>query len=162
MGRHYIYHRMRLTRFLVLCVPLFALGLTRHTAHLCPRKTFALACVSAPLPLPVYGGFQHAGVLVEDVERSKQFYLEVFAFKDDTHLRPGARTVLLSLMPCVYGVRALPQPSFPTLELLCGSDRTRYTSCRCVSPEAHFLCARGTCSVIRVCVYVRMSVCAAA
>lgn len=39
---------------------------------------------------PRFGGIQHAGVLVADTAASKAFYLEVFGFLDDTHLRPGS------------------------------------------------------------------------
>lgn len=35
-----------------------------------------------------YGGIQHAGLLVKNVEESKKFFMEVFDFTDDTHLRP--------------------------------------------------------------------------
>jgi len=35
-----------------------------------------------------YGGLHHCGLLVRDTEASKQFYMEVFGFEDDTHLRP--------------------------------------------------------------------------
>lgn len=36
----------------------------------------------------VYGSIQHAGILVENTEVSKLFYMEVFGFADETHLRP--------------------------------------------------------------------------
>ena len=35
-----------------------------------------------------YGGIQHCGVLVNDVEKSKFFYMTVFGFTDDSFLRP--------------------------------------------------------------------------
>ncbi len=35
-----------------------------------------------------YGGIQHAGILVKNVEESKKFLMEVFDFTDDSHLRP--------------------------------------------------------------------------
>ena len=35
-----------------------------------------------------YGGIQHAGILVKNVEESKKFLMEMFDFTDDTHLRP--------------------------------------------------------------------------
>ena len=35
-----------------------------------------------------YGGIQHCGVLVSDVEKSKSFYMTVFGFTDDSYLRP--------------------------------------------------------------------------
>ncbi len=35
-----------------------------------------------------YGGIQHAGLVVKNVEESKKFFMEVFDFTDDTHLRP--------------------------------------------------------------------------
>jgi glyoxylase I family protein len=35
-----------------------------------------------------YGGIQHCGVLVSDVEKSKSFYMTVFGFTDDSFLRP--------------------------------------------------------------------------
>lgn len=36
-----------------------------------------------------YGGIQHCGVLVSDVDRSKNFYMTVFGFTDDSFLRPA-------------------------------------------------------------------------
>ena len=35
-----------------------------------------------------YGGVQHAGILVSDASKSKEFYIDVFGCTDDTHLRP--------------------------------------------------------------------------
>ena len=35
-----------------------------------------------------YGGVQHAGILVSDASKSKEFYMGVFGCTDDTHLRP--------------------------------------------------------------------------
>lgn len=35
-----------------------------------------------------YGGVQHAGILVSDASKSKEFYMDVFGCTDDTHLRP--------------------------------------------------------------------------
>ena len=35
-----------------------------------------------------YGTLQHCGVLVSDVARSMEFYLNVFDFVDESHLRP--------------------------------------------------------------------------
>lgn len=35
-----------------------------------------------------YGGIQHCGVLVSDVENSKKFYMNVFGFSDESFLRP--------------------------------------------------------------------------
>ena len=35
-----------------------------------------------------YGSLQHCGLLVSDVERSKAFYMDVFSFTDESHLRP--------------------------------------------------------------------------
>jgi glyoxylase I family protein len=37
--------------------------------------------------IPRFGGIQHAGVVVSDTLKSKQFYIDVFGFSDDTHLR---------------------------------------------------------------------------
>ncbi len=34
-----------------------------------------------------YHGIQHAGVLVDDTEKAKKFYMEVLGMTDDTHLR---------------------------------------------------------------------------
>lgn len=36
-----------------------------------------------------YGGIQHCGVLVSDVDKSKKFYMTVFGFSDDSFLRPA-------------------------------------------------------------------------
>ncbi len=38
-------------------------------------------------PSPGYLGIQHAGMLVEDTERAKKFYMEVFGMEDDTEKR---------------------------------------------------------------------------
>ena len=35
-----------------------------------------------------YGGLNHCGLLVKNTEISKKFFMEVFGFLDDTHLRP--------------------------------------------------------------------------
>lgn len=35
-----------------------------------------------------YGGLNHCGLLVKNTELSKSFFMEVFGFLDDTHLRP--------------------------------------------------------------------------
>ena len=35
-----------------------------------------------------YGGIQHCGVLVKDIEKSKAFYMSVFGFSDESNLRP--------------------------------------------------------------------------
>lgn len=35
-----------------------------------------------------YGGIQHAGILVKNVEESKKFLMELFDFTDDSYLRP--------------------------------------------------------------------------
>ena len=37
---------------------------------------------------PVYGCLQHCGVLVADVARAKEFYMNVFSWSDESHLRP--------------------------------------------------------------------------
>lgn len=34
-----------------------------------------------------YGRIQHAGVLVTDTEKSKEFYMKVYGMQDDDHLR---------------------------------------------------------------------------
>lgn len=34
-----------------------------------------------------YGRIQHAGILVKDTKRSKQFYMDVFGMADDDELR---------------------------------------------------------------------------
>jgi catechol 2,3-dioxygenase-like lactoylglutathione lyase family enzyme len=36
-----------------------------------------------------YGELQHAGVLVQDVQRAVKFYTEVLGMRDETHLRPN-------------------------------------------------------------------------
>lgn len=36
---------------------------------------------------PVYGGVQHCGILVKDTELSKAWFIEMFSWEDDTHLR---------------------------------------------------------------------------
>ena len=35
----------------------------------------------------IYGGLHHCALLVSDVEKSKQFYMEVLGFSDVSHLR---------------------------------------------------------------------------
>ena len=35
-----------------------------------------------------FGGIQHCGILVKDTEKSKRFYIDIFGFEDETHLRP--------------------------------------------------------------------------
>ena len=36
----------------------------------------------------IHGGFNHCGIIVKNNEKSKQFFIEVFDFIDETHLRP--------------------------------------------------------------------------
>jgi len=36
-----------------------------------------------------YGGLQHCGLLVADTEKAKRFYIDVFSFTDESHLRPN-------------------------------------------------------------------------
>ena len=52
----------------------------RYTSN----KIFVLASSSSPV---VYGGVQHCGILVKDTEASKAWFMEMFDWKDDTHLR---------------------------------------------------------------------------
>ena len=35
-----------------------------------------------------YGGLQHAGVIVSNVEESKKFYMDIFECTDDSDMRP--------------------------------------------------------------------------
>lgn len=49
-------------------------------------STFKL--MDSPISEMKYGGIHHCGVLVSDVEKSKIFYMDVFGFSDDTHMRP--------------------------------------------------------------------------
>ena len=45
-----------------------------------------------------YGGIQHCGIIVSDSERSKKFYVNVFGFVDESHLRP--LTLLIKELFC--------------------------------------------------------------
>lgn len=36
----------------------------------------------------VYAGLSHCGILVKDTQKSKQFFMDVFGFLDESHLRP--------------------------------------------------------------------------
>jgi glyoxylase I family protein len=38
---------------------------------------------------PVFGGLHHCGVLVKSVAASKDFYLNIFGFADESYLRPS-------------------------------------------------------------------------
>ena len=38
-----------------------------------------------------YGGLHHCGIIVSDVEKSKEFYMAMFGFTDESHLRPLSR-----------------------------------------------------------------------
>ena len=48
----------------------------------------SLALMDSAIVVMKYGGIHHCGVLVSDVEKSKLFYIDVFGFSDDSHLRP--------------------------------------------------------------------------
>jgi glyoxylase I family protein len=37
----------------------------------------------------IHGGFNHVGIIVSNNEASKKYYMELFDFEDDTHLRPN-------------------------------------------------------------------------
>lgn len=39
-------------------------------------------------PQLMYGCLQHVGLIVNDVEQAKRFYIDVFSFSDESHLRP--------------------------------------------------------------------------
>lgn len=45
----------------------------------------------------IYGGLHHAGIIVSDTLKSKSFYMDVFGFSDDTHLRPKSLPVRFSI-----------------------------------------------------------------
>lgn len=38
---------------------------------------------------PFYGGLHHCGIIVRNATSSKSFYMEVFGFTDESHLRPA-------------------------------------------------------------------------
>ena len=63
-----------------------------------------------------YGGLQHAGVLVTNTEKSKKWYMEVFGFLDDSHLRPDT----------------LP---YPGAFLKCGSDQIHLMELPSMDPK---------------------------
>lgn len=44
--------------------------------------------MTTPTSTLKYGALQHCGLLVSDVESAKAFYMEVFSFTDESHLRP--------------------------------------------------------------------------
>ncbi|CAM9960391.1 unnamed protein product [Ectocarpus sp. 12 AP-2014] len=51
-----------------------------------PRRESSIRATEASVP--EFGGIQHAGVLVSDSMASKEFYVNVFGFEDDSPLRP--------------------------------------------------------------------------
>lgn len=55
----------------------------------CSGKNLRLLAQAADEDDVIYGGLHHAGILVKDVARSKQFLMDVFGFADDSHLRPA-------------------------------------------------------------------------
>lgn len=70
-----------------------------------------------------YGGLQHAGVLVSNTESAKQFYMDVFGFLDDTHLRPTT----------------LP---YPGAFLRCGADQIHLMELPSMDPKEGILILR--------------------
>lgn len=59
---------------------------------LCPKRNTVRMCANdgqrVKVSRPVqYHGIQHAGMLVENTERAKKFYTEVFGMEDETHSR---------------------------------------------------------------------------
>jgi glyoxylase I family protein len=82
---------MRTSLGLVLCLAALCLGgaaaIGWRVRTMRFRGNSALKSSSASSGLK-YGCLQHCGVLVSDVDRSKEFYMNVFDFSDESHLRP--------------------------------------------------------------------------
>ncbi|KAK4530711.1 hypothetical protein CCYA_CCYA05G1568 [Cyanidiococcus yangmingshanensis] len=51
------------------------------------RTAIRLCCNSVTARTVRYGGIQHVGVIVSDLRRSLEFYLEALGMEDDNHLR---------------------------------------------------------------------------
>ena len=73
----------------MLCavVAVMLLGSVESLWALRARVTTRGLAMSAA-PALKYGALQHCGLLVSDVESAKAFYMEVFSFTDESHLRP--------------------------------------------------------------------------
>mmetsp|Transcript_37420 Transcript_37420/g.38103 ORF Transcript_37420/g.38103 Transcript_37420/m.38103 type:complete len:159 (-) Transcript_37420:123-599(-) len=50
---------------------------------------FQIRPYSVALNALKYGGVHHAGILVSDTQKSKEFFIKVLGFEDDSHLRPS-------------------------------------------------------------------------
>jgi glyoxylase I family protein len=69
-----------------LILPL-SLSLSYNLKHKNIRSNTSLDCNAKTNELR-YGGLNHCGILVKNTELSKSFFIEVFGFLDDSHLRP--------------------------------------------------------------------------
>ena len=70
---------------IILIVPL---TLAYHLKYKNIKAYNTLKCTSNNNNELRYGGLNHCGLLVKNTELSKNFFMEVFGFLDDTHLRP--------------------------------------------------------------------------
>lgn len=87
-----------LSPVIVLVVLLFSrssysLQALRKTSRLAASHRAAMSSspsssASTPPPTPIFGGFNHCGLLVSDIQQSLRFYCEVLGFEDESHLRP--------------------------------------------------------------------------
>ena len=60
-----------------------------------------------------YGGLHHCGIIVSDVEKSKEFYMAMFGFTDESHLRPLTLPYPGAVLQCGTGQIHLMQLSNP-------------------------------------------------
>ena len=77
-----------------------------------------------------YGGLHHCGILVSDVEQSKAFFMEVFGWEDESHLRPTTLPypgAFLKIGPNQIHLMQLPNPD-PTTGRPEHGGRDRHTA----------------------------------
>ena len=70
-------------KFLLFCI--LIVQITSFSLY--TVKNFRFLLLAEANSSPKYGGVQHCGILVKDTELSKAWFMEMFGWKDDTHLR---------------------------------------------------------------------------
>ena len=122
---------MRLLAFVCLSLAVVhvrAYVSSRHTTSALRRHRPSSS--SSSLGAVKYGGLHHCGILVSDVEQSKAFFMEVFGWEDESHLRPKTLPypgAFLKIGPNQIHLMQLPNPD-PTTGRPEHGGRDRHTA----------------------------------
>jgi hypothetical protein len=101
----------------------FSFASTKHSFRKLKYRGIMEALAAEPGSQSIkYGGVHHCGVLVSDLEKSKQFYMDVFGFSDESHLRPKTLPyggAFLGVGANQIHLMQLPNPGSPIIDSLC-------------------------------------------